>query len=388
MSPLLNEKVLVVDSDDHSRDLIVRQTLQPYGYQVMAAEDAASAIRLALQFQPDVIIADLNLPGFSGNDMLVAFSSQGINTPVIVMAEKGEEPKVIQAFRLGASDYFLRPVREPEVLSVVERALKQVRELRARQKLDEQLKTANAELQRRLRELTTIFSVGRAVISVTDQRVLFEKVVEAITTVSDADMGWLTLKDEKTNSFIMAAHRHLPDTWAKRINQPLDDGVSALVAMSAESLSIHGQALLKFKIASLGKSTMVVPIKVKQEVIGLMIVVRKAERAFGASEQSLLEAISDYASISLVNSRLFRAVAQAAEQAQAGERRKNELLQNLRQESQSVLQSAMYPLEVVLGEKIGALNEEQKQALSTAQNALKRLSSMMNQQTTQPKSRE
>jgi DNA-binding response OmpR family regulator len=388
MSPLLNEKVLVVDSDDHSRDLIVRQTLQPYGYQVMAAEDAASAIRLALQFQPDVIIADLNLPGFSGNDMLVAFSSQGINTPVIVMAEKGEEPKVIQAFRLGASDYFLRPVREPEVLSVVERAVKQVRELRSRQKLDEQLKTANAELQRRLRELTTIFSVGRAVISVTDQRILFEKVVEAITTVSEADMGWLTLKDEKTNSFIMAAHRRLPDAWAKRINQPVDDGVSALVAMSAESLSIHGQALLKFKIASLGKSTMVVPIKVKQEVIGLMIVVRKAERAFGASEQSLLEAISDYASISLVNSRLFRAVAQAAEQARAGERRKNELLQNLRQESQSVLQSAMYPLEVVLGEKTGTLNQEQKQALATAQTALKRLSFIMNQQTTQPKSRE
>jgi DNA-binding response OmpR family regulator len=385
MSPQLAEKILVVDSDDHSRDLIVRQTLQPYGYQVMAAEDAGSAIRLALQFQPDVIIADLNLPGLSGKDMLVAFSSQGINTPVIVMAEKGEEPKVIQAFRLGASDYFLRPVREPEVLSAVERALKQVRETRARQKLDEQLKATNAELQRRLRELTTIFAVGRAVISVTDQRVLFEKIVEAISTVSEADMGWLTLKDEQTNSFLLAAHRNLPDSWAKRLNQPLDDGVSALVAMSAESLSIHGQPLLKFKISSLGKSAMVVPIKVKQEVIGLMVVVRKAERPFGPGEQSLLEAIADYASISLVNARLFRAVAHAAEMAQAGEKRKNELLQNLRQESQATLQAAVYPLEVVLSEKTGKLNDDQKQALLTVQNSLKRLSFMMNQQVTQPK---
>jgi DNA-binding response OmpR family regulator len=385
MSPQINEKILVVDSDDHSRDLIVRQTLQPSGYQVKTAEDAGSAIRLALQFQPDVIIADLNLSGLSGKDMLVAFSSQGINTPVIVMAEKGEEPKVIQAFRLGASDYFLRPIREPEVLAAVERALKQVRELKSRKQLDEQLKTANAELERRLRELTTIFSVGRAVISVTDQRVLFEKIVQAITSVSEADMGWLTLKEDKSNSFMMVAHRRMPDSWAKYIGKPIDDGVSTLVAMSAESLSIHGQPLTKFKMASLGKSAMVVPIKVKQEVIGLMIVVRKAERAFGESEQTLLEAIADYASISLVNSRLFRAVAHSAEQAKAGEQRKYEALQQLRQETQSVLQSAIYPLEVVLGEKIGPLNDEQKQALTTIQSALKRLGFLIDQQATQPK---
>jgi DNA-binding response OmpR family regulator len=385
MSPQTNEKILVIDSDDHSRDLIVRQTLQPLGYQVLAAEDAGSAIRQALQFQPDLIIADLNLPGLSGKDMLVAFSSQGISTPVIVMAEKGEEPKVIQAFRLGASDYFLRPVREPEVLSTVERALKQVRESRSRQVLDQQLKTANAELQRRLREMTTIFAVGRAVISVTDQRLLFEKLTEAIITVSEADMGWLTLKDEKSKAFILVAHRNLPDSWGKKINEPLDDGVSALVAMSAESLSIHSQPLSKFKIASLGKAALVVPIKVQQEVIGLMVVVRKIDRPFGQGEQHLLEAIADYASISLVNSRLFRALAQTAEAAQAGERRKNEMLESIRQESQSVLQSAMYPLEVVLGEKMGSLTEEQKQALFTTQKSLKRLAFLMNQQTTQPK---
>lgn len=379
------EKILVVDADDHSRDLIVRQTLQPLGYQVMAAEDAGSAIRHALQFQPDVIVADLNLPGLSGKDMLVAFSSQGINTPVIVMAEKGEEPKVIQAFRLGASDYFMRPVRESEVVSAVERALKQVRESRGREQLEQKLKTANAEMQRRLREMTTIFSVGRAVISVTDQRFLFEKIAEAITTVSEADMGWLTLKEDKSKTYVLVAHRHLPNSWGKKIAEPLDDGVSSLVAMSAESLSIHGAPLAKFKISSLGKAVMVVPIKVQKEVIGLMVVVRKAERPFGQGEQHLMEAIADYASISLVNSRLFRALAQAAESAQAGERRKNELLQNMRQESQAVLQSAMYPVEVVLSEKLGSLTDEQKQALGTAQNSIKRLAFLMNQQATQPK---
>jgi len=61
---------------------------------------------------------------------------------------------------------------------VVERALKQVRDGRVRQRLDMQLKETNQELQRSVRELTTIFAVGKAVLTITDQRVLFDKIVE------------------------------------------------------------------------------------------------------------------------------------------------------------------------------------------------------------------
>lgn len=379
------EKILVVCADPDVSDLIARQALQPMGYQAVVAPDSGAAVRQAVQFQPDVIIADLNLPGLSGKDLLVALTSQGITTPMVVMAGKGEEQKLVQAFRLGASDYLLLPAREAEVISIVERALKQVREVRARQQLDAQLKKTNAELQRRVNELTTIFSVGRAVISITDQRTLLEKISEAVVSIAQADMAWLTLKDEKTNGFVLMAHRGLPDAWAKKMGQPLDDGLSTLVSMSAETLSIHGQPLEKFKISLVGKSAMVVPIKVQHEAIGLITVVRRVDKSFEQGEQHLLEAISDYASISLVNSRLFKALSQTAEAAQAGERRKYETLQNIRQEAQTAIQSAAYPLEVVMSQKIGPLTEEQKQALQTIQNSLKRLVFVMSQQATQPR---
>jgi DNA-binding response OmpR family regulator len=379
------ERILVVESDPDVSDLISRQALQPLGYQVNVVTDAGSAIRQALQFQPDVIVAELNLPGLSGKDLLVAFSSQGITTPIIVLAEKGQEPNVIQAFRLGASDYLTLPLREAEVVSAVERALKQVRQGRSREKLDQQLKETNAELQHRLRELTTIFAVGRAVISITDQRVLFEKIVEAVTTVSEADLGWLTLKDDKSKSFVLVSQRGLPDAWGKKIGQPLDDGVSSLVAMSSEPLSIHGQAMQKFKISALGKSVMVIPIKVQNETIGLMILVRKAEKPFGESEQTLAGAIADYASISLVNSRLFRALAHNVEAAQAGEKRKNESLQNLRRDVQINLQTAVYPLDLILDARMGPLTAEQMQALENIRSAIKRSIALVDVQNTQPK---
>ncbi len=304
---------------------------------------------------------------------------------MIVLAEKGMEPDVIHAFRLGASDYLLLPIREAEVVSCVERALKQVREVRAREKLDAQIKQTNAELQRKVKELGTIFAVGRAVISITDQRVLFEKIVEAITAVTEADLGWLTVKDDRTKSFILVAHRGLPEAWAKKIGQPLDDGLSSLVAMSAETLAINGQPLQKFKISALGKSAMVVPVKVQNESFGLLTVVRRADRPFGESEHTLSSAIADYASISMVNAHLFRALAQNVDAAQGLAKQKNEALQHIRQEVQATLTTALYPIDLMLGEKMGPLTAEQKQALGNAQTSLKKLVMQVNQQITQPK---
>ncbi|MFN2147049.1 MAG: GAF domain-containing protein [Anaerolineales bacterium] len=79
------------------------------------------------------------------------------------------------------------------------------------------------------------------------------------------------------------------------------------MTLSGETLLIHGKPLEKFKVAALGRSAAVVPIKVKTEVIGLLIVLRKQERPFDHVEQTLLEAMAGFASVSLVNARLFRA---------------------------------------------------------------------------------
>jgi two-component system NtrC family sensor kinase len=366
------ERILLVESDPEITGVIAYQALQPLGYQMIIVDDANSAITRAAQSAPDLVIADLNLPGLSGKDLLVALNSQGLQVPVIVIAAKGEENTVIQAFRLGATDYLLWPAREPQIVSAVERVLKQVRDQRDRQRLDAQLRTTNMELQQRVRELTTIFAVGKAVISITDQRVLFDKIVEGAVYVTEADYGWLLLRDDHARTFVLAAHRNLPDAWARKIGKPLDDGISSLVALSGETLAIHGEPLRRFKVVSLGLSAVVVPIKAQQEVIGLLVVVRKANQAFSGASQSLLEAVADYASISLVNARLFRALQENVEAARAGEKKKVEQLQNLQREMYILLQSVTSPADLLLAGKMGQLTPAQKQALETAQASLKK----------------
>ncbi len=364
------ERILLVESDPDITDLVARQALQPLGYQVQVAKDASSAIQQTAQSAPDLIIIDLNLPGLSGKDLLVALNSQGLQIPVIVIAEKGQENKVIQAFRLGGTDYLVWPVRETEVVAAVERALKQIREGRARQRLDQQLKETNQELQRRVRELTTIFGVGKAVVSITDQRILFDKIVEGMVTVAEADFGWLLVKDERSKGFILAAHRNLPESWSKKMGQTMEDGISSLVALSGETLAIIGEPLKKFKVANLGRSAVVVPVKIRNEVIGLLVVVRKLDKPFEHNMITLLEAVADYASISLVNARLFRALKEAADSAQEREAAKEKQLTGIRQKVHELLHPVTYPVELLLSGKMGDLTEKQIQALKSTQTAL------------------
>ncbi|MBL8080689.1 MAG: response regulator [Anaerolineales bacterium] len=367
------ERILIVESDPDIADLIGRQSLKPLGYQVAVVGDAASAIKAALQSTPDLIVANLNLPGLSGKDLLAALNSQGVKSPVVMVAEKGQEADALVAFRLGATDALFWPARDAEVVACVERALSQTKETRERQKLDRQLKATHEELQKRLKDLATLLVLGKAVVTITDQRQLFDKILEGTLQLTAADICWLLLREERSNTFLLRAHRNLPDAWAKKINQPVDDGISSLVSLSGESLMMHGQPLQQFKIAALGKSVGVVPVKIKNEVIGLIIVVRKNDVEIDRASQTLLEAVADYSSISLVNARLFHALEQTSESARSGDTQRVVALDSIHNLIKEEVQAATYPLNLVLTEMPGPLNGEQRKALESVQAALQRL---------------
>lgn len=372
--PTTGDRILLVEDDPKISDLIARQTLSFVGYQVDVVADAAAAIKKALHSPPDLIIADLNLPGLSTKDLLVALASQGVDTPLLVVANKGQEQDIIQAFRLGAADYILWPARDAEVLSAVERALARVRSERENRRLDRQVAEMNAQLQRRVRELTAIIGLGKAVISITDQRILFQKIVDGAAEVTGANIAWLLIREREGKTFLLAAQRGLPQAWAKKMNMPLDDGISALVALSGETLAMEGDPLTKFRIASLGKAVCVVPIKVQLEVIGMLVVVRREAQPFTASEQTLLEAVADYASISLVNARLFRALNEAVQSAREAQKRQFIILENIRNVVTEEVRAATQSVDLLLTEMPGVLTNDQRQALQTARAALQRLS--------------
>ena len=310
------ERVLVVDEDPEVLDLVTRQVLEPLGYTIATASDAAGAIQQALTFAPDLVIASLSLPGLSGKDLLVALRSQGLDVPTLVTAQEGMDADAIQAFRLGASDYLVKPLRETEVVSAVERAISEIRLRYEREQLAKELEESNRQLERRVRELTTLFGIGKTVTSTTHQGQLFSKLIEGSIYVTEADMGWVLLPEENDPQLYLRAQRNLPSDLEGKLHQPWDDGVSSLVMLSGEALAIHGEGLSQFKLARFGEAALIAPIKVRDQSIGVITVARVEARPFSERAQAMLEAVADYASISLVNARLFQALEARAHRLQ------------------------------------------------------------------------
>lgn len=310
------ERVLIVDEDPDVLDLLARDVLEPLGYRVATADEAGVAIQQAVSFAPDLIVASLTLPGLSGKDLLVALRSQGIEVPVLVTAGEGKEADAIQAFRLGARDYLVKPLREAEVLAAIERALREIRLRNEREQLAGQLAESHRQLEQRVRELTTIYGIGKAVTSTTNQRELFDKLMQSSLNVTNADMGWVLILDEDSGHLYLRAQRGMPKALANKLHQTWDDGVSSLVMLSAEALNIHGEGLAQFKIARFAKAALIVPIKARDQAIGVITVAREETRPFSEPNQRMLEALADYASISLINARLFQALSGRAEELQ------------------------------------------------------------------------
>jgi K+-sensing histidine kinase KdpD/CheY-like chemotaxis protein len=370
------EKILIVENNPEISGFLSNQALKPLGYDIFIESDSAAAIQLAASIEPDVILANIDLPGLSGKDLLIALSSQGIHAPLIIIAGRGMENKVIQAFRLGAIDSLFWPMREAEVVSAVERALTGVRGEREREKLAIQLRSTNEELKQRVSELTALYAVGKAVVSVTNRKLLFDKLVQGAVAVTEADAGWFLQREEDGRSFLLFAHHNIPKNLAANLYKPWDDGVSSMVALSGEPLAIHGEPIRRFKISLLGQSAMVVPVKVKKEVIGLLEVVRKSDQAFTPSNQKLLEAVADYASISIVNARLFQFLEERAQilqnsvdQAQADALIQQALLQRSGQDQQKALSDIQNQLNQVV-KNMDQLNLEQQERIRSAQQSV------------------
>jgi signal transduction histidine kinase/DNA-binding response OmpR family regulator len=367
---LSQERILLVESDPDVSEMISCQVLKPLGYQVRVVMDVTTAIRESIQFSPDIVLMNLELPGMSGKDLLVALSSQGIKPPIIVMAKEDLEREVIQAFRLGASDYLSLPVRETEMVAAVERALVQVHAKNERERLSQQLENTNLELQQKLRELTIILGIGKAVTSLTDQRKLFSKLIEGGVFVAGADRGWLLLRHGDGRKFTLSACKNMPNSIEKLIGQPWDDGISSLVALSGEPLSLHGNPLKRFKITQLGKAVLVVPVKAQKEVVGLIVVMRESAKAFSASNQTMVEAVADYASISLMNAQLFtalekraRSLQKANKNAKGSERIKASIFQNVSSELRTPLTAMRHQIDI-LNEDINGMRADHRSSIN------------------------
>ena len=132
-------RILIVEDDVELRQLFAR-VLEKNGYQVVAAENGAEALKILGRGYVDLIISDVMMPVMDGNAMVRALRDEGIKTPVLMITAKSSIDDMREGFLSGTDDYMVKPVNVNEMVLRVGALLRRARMLsERRQKIGETL---------------------------------------------------------------------------------------------------------------------------------------------------------------------------------------------------------------------------------------------------------
>jgi len=112
------KKILVVD-DEESVRIILKQMLEQGGYSAEVASDGAEALDKLKADNYHMIITDINMPGMDGVELLKKSKELFPKLPVIFVTGFGKDKIILQAMKLGLSNYIEKPFKMDDVLKIV-----------------------------------------------------------------------------------------------------------------------------------------------------------------------------------------------------------------------------------------------------------------------------
>ena len=137
------QKILIVD-DDASISELISLYLEKEMFDTRCAEDGEEALRIFAEYQPNLVVLDLMLPGIDGYEVCrrLRASSQ---VPVIMLSAKGETFDKVLGLELGADDYMVKPFESKELVARVKAVLRRYQPTQAHAAAIDQALSAAAQ---------------------------------------------------------------------------------------------------------------------------------------------------------------------------------------------------------------------------------------------------
>lgn len=136
------EKILVVDDELLVRNFLA-ETLRRKSFEVMTAESGTKAINLLKDSAFDMVITDMKLPDLTGIDILKKAKELSPNTVVVIITAFGSIENAVEAMRLGAFNYLIKPFSPDTIEAVIEKAREHLSLVHENQYLKQQLFTGS-----------------------------------------------------------------------------------------------------------------------------------------------------------------------------------------------------------------------------------------------------
>jgi signal transduction histidine kinase/DNA-binding response OmpR family regulator len=333
--------------DDVGLARLLQKRLQQAGYVVDIAPDGEQGLAMYEEGDYDVVAVDQNMPVLSGLEVIRLMASQGELPPMIMVTGTGDEETAVEAMKLGAGDYIVKDV-DGGYLELLPTVIQQVLH---RRRLAEEKARAVEALEQRNRDLTLLNKLGQSLTATLELQQVVNRLLRAVTEIIGAEGGSVWLWDEEREGWLVcrgALHHGLTHALLNLRLCP-GEGIASWVAESGESAIVpYAPTDRRFSPnidARTGYHTtslLAVPLRVRDEVIGVLEIVNRTDGNFTEADLSLAETLAASGAIAIDNARLVETMRQQTIELQA----RNE---DLNAFAHTVAHDLKTPLGVIIG---------------------------------------
>ncbi|MEJ7847021.1 MAG: sigma-54 dependent transcriptional regulator [Pyrinomonadaceae bacterium] len=189
-------KALVIDDDKSSLDLLKFQ-LNSEGFEVMTAETGKKGLEYARENDYDIILTDLNMPDINGIEMVRQCKEISPGTEIIMVTGDDSAEKAVEATRVGAFGYIVKPVDDDRLMVDVRNAVERKRQWQI-----------NSQQAREIQELRGRLSSKTSYEGIIGGARSMQNIYEIIENVADSDANILILGESGTGKEVIANAIH------------------------------------------------------------------------------------------------------------------------------------------------------------------------------------
>ena len=113
-------KILIVEDDLASREYL-KNAIEIEGHEYQAAENGKEGLEFFAEFKPDLVLCDIQMPIMDGLELLEAVRAKKSNSIFIMITAFSTEDYAVEAFHLGANNYLKKPVRQADLLELLQK---------------------------------------------------------------------------------------------------------------------------------------------------------------------------------------------------------------------------------------------------------------------------
>jgi len=312
--------IVVVDDEPIVQELF-SSWLENAGYTVRTAGSAMEAQRL-LQSEPaDVLVSDIRMAQTTGIGLLAWAREHDPDMPVVLVTGAPSVQTAVEALRLGAYDYLLKPVERSDLLRVLDRAARHRQLLREKTRLEEEnrryqerleelVAQRTAALQRRTQQLTLLHQVAYEINALQGLSTLCQRVVEVVQETFHYLNVAILHVDREADAVVLeaVAGTYAGTTLVPGYKQPLSRSLLGRAVQEKRPVvvnDVHEGAANHGLPGEHTQAEAVFPIYVGQVLTALLDIQEDEKHAFDETDELVLRTLAEHLGVAIANARLY-----------------------------------------------------------------------------------